>query len=156
MYNYIRPLIFFSIIIGLCFGILLAIPVVQIFIVFLFFVVGGVSVLLLKRSRFLQDISTQDGIIIGCISGFVSVLAASVSFLFFAAILSSIFSGMYSMVTAFFASISYFIVLLVLVFCIGIINAIFNAGSALLVVSICDGLNKKDDKTKFGTELERK
>ena len=152
MFNYIRPAIFFSILSGLVLGVLLSIPVIQIFIVFLFFALGGIITILLKRSRFIEIPEIKDGIIIGCISGFVSVIAASVSFLICAAILSSIFSGMYSMVTAFFTSVSYFIVLLLLVFCIGIINAIFNAGSALLVVSLYNGESLQKYK-KF--ELER-
>ena len=139
MVNYIRPLMFFSIIAGLVLGFLLAVPVIQIFVAVLFFAVGAAVFVMLKNKQFLENVNQKDGIIIGCVSGFVSVIAASVSFLFFAGIFNIVFSGMYAMITAFFTSPSYFIVLLLLVFCIGIINAIFNAGSALLIVSLYNG-----------------
>ena len=141
MIDYIRPLMFFSIITGLILGILLSLPVIQIFSAVLFFMVGALVCVMLKNKHFVENISQKDGIIIGCISGFVSVVAASVSFLLFAGILNVIFSGMYAMITAFFTSVSYFIVLVLLIFCIGIINAIFNAGSALLIVSFYNGKN---------------
>ena len=89
--NYIRPTVFLSAIFGLVLGILLVVPVVQLFLIFLFWIIGAVIVYMLKRNNFIGQFSQREGIIIGSISGMISVIAAAVSFIPLSMIVGAIF-----------------------------------------------------------------
>ena len=137
---YIRPTIFLSIVLGAAIGILLAIPIIQLFIFFAFWIIGGIIVFLLRPSNFLYQAAEKEGIIIGCVSGFISIIAATITFLPLSAIVGFFYKAPF--VLSFFSSLSSFVVLIMLVFCIAIINMIFNIASALLVIYIFNNLTK--------------
>lgn len=149
---YIRPAAFLGGIIGLGLGFLLAIPIIQLFIVFIFFAIGAIVIILLSQNHFMEKFEQKDGIIIGGVSGFVSVITASICFLAIALIFNGIFNGTYGMILAFFTSFSAFVVLCILIFCIAFMNMIFNIGSALLAVSFYDSIKKKEIKPQFKVE----
>ena len=150
--NYIKPVIFLSVLMGLIFGVLLVIPVVQMFMIFAFWVVGGVIAFLLKRHNFIGQFGQKEGIIIGSVSGMMSVLAAAVSFGPLSMIVGAI--GNTVSVAFFFSSVFSAFVFLMLVFFIGLMNIIFNIGSALLVISIVNGLEQnQEEKQEFKIEL---
>lgn len=138
---YIKPSIFLGIIFGLILGILLTIPIIQLFVIFVFLGIGAFVALLLKQNKFLEKFEQKDGIIIGGVAGFVSVIGATISFLSIVFIAELFFSGAFAMIKSFFSSISSFIVLCIFIFCLAFMNMLFNMGSALLVVS----LSKKED-----------
>ncbi|MCR4880862.1 MAG: hypothetical protein K6A44_02805 [bacterium] len=146
---YLRPSAFLGGVIGLVLGFLLAIPIIQLFVVFVFFGIGAITVFMLKQNHFMDSFEQKDGIIIGGVSGFVSIITATVSFLVLALLLGSIFAGTYDMIMAFFGSFSAFVVLCILIFCVAFMNMIFNMGSALLVVSLYGNVEKKEDKPQF-------
>lgn len=146
---YIRPSIFLGSVLGLILGFLLAIPIVQLFVIFIFFGIGAIVTMLLKQNNFTDKFEQKDGIIIGGVSGFMSVIAASVSFLLIALIIGAIFKGTYDMILAFFMSFSAFIMLCILIFCLAFMNMIFNIGSALLMVSLYENIKKEEDKPQF-------
>ena len=147
--NYIRPAGFLGAVLGLILGFLLVIPIIQLFVIFVFFGVGAIVVMMLRQNNFMEKFSPKDGIIIGGAAGFVSVIAASISFLLLALLFGLIFKGTYDMILAFFMSFSSFVVLCILIFCIAFMNMIFNMGSALLVLTMYENINKKEDKPRF-------
>ena len=147
--TYIKPAIFLGAIFGLGLGILLALPIVQLFVIFLFFGIGAFVVLMLRQNNFIQNFEQKDGAIIGGIAGFVSVISASIAFLAIALVSGSIFAGSYGMIRAFFMSFSAFTVLAILIFCIAFMNAIFNMGSAMLVITLFNNKQAKEEKPKF-------
>ena len=104
--SYIRPSAFLGTIIGLVLGVLMTIPIIQLLVIFVFFGIGSIVTILLMKNHFRDKFETKDGIIIGGIAGFVSVISASAVFLVLALLLGSIFSGTYDMIRAFFMSFS--------------------------------------------------
>ncbi len=150
--SYIKASAFLGIIIGLVLGVLMTIPVIQLFAVFVFFGVGSIVTMLLKQNHFINTFQTKGGIIIGGISGFLSVISASVVFLILALLFGSIFSGTYDMIRAFFMSFSAFVMLLILIFCVAFMNMIFNMGSSLLVLSLYGNVKTSEQKSEFKIE----
>ena len=153
--EYIKPVIFLSAIIGLNLGILLAIPIIQLFVIFVFFAVGAIVTVLFKKNKVVDVLGTKQGIIIGGTSGFVSVIFASVSFLLLALLTGSIFSGAYVMIRSFFMSFGSFAVLLLFIFCIAFMNTLFNMGASLLVISLYNGMIKNEAPQKFKVESKK-
>jgi len=150
--NYIKPVAFLSILMGLIFGVLLVIPIVQMFMIFAFWIVGGVIAFLLKRNNFIGQFGQKEGIIIGSVAGMISVVAAAVSFVPLSLIIGAI--GNTVSVGFFFSSIFSAFVFVMLVFFIGLMNIIFNIGSALLVISLVNGFEQnKSEKQEFKVEL---
>ena len=147
--SYIRPSAFLGAIIGLILGVLMTIPIVQLFAIFVFFGVGAIVTLMLIKNHFINSFESKGGVIIGGVSGFVSVISASVSFLILALLFGSIFSGTYDMLRAFFMSFSALVVLIILIFCVAFMNMIFNMGAALLVLSL---FYKNGEQTEFKVE----
>ena len=152
--SYIRPAAFLGAIIGLVLGVLMILPIIQLFAVFIFFGVGSIVMIMLKQNHFRDSFQTKDGMIIGGISGFVSVLSASLIFLILALLFGNIFSGTYDLIRAFFMSFSSFVVLLILIFCIAFMNMMFNMGSAVLVLSLYENVKNEENKTEFKVEKE--
>jgi len=155
--NYIRPTVFLSAIFGLVLGILLVVPVVQLFLIFLFWIIGAVIVYMLKRNNFIGQFSQREGIIIGSISGMISVIAAAVSFIPLSMIVGAIFktvSVSFLFTTSFMSSIFSLFVLFMLIFFIGLVNMIFNIASALGVIAIFNNfIEEKTEETEFKVEL---
>ena len=145
---YIKLSVFFGTIIGIILGILMTIPIIQLFAIFIFFAVGSIVMFLLKKNNISDGFQTKDGVIVGGISGFCSAISASIVFLILALIVGSIFSGTYDMIKAFFMSFSSVVVLLILIFCIAFMNMIFNMGSALLVLSLYGKVQKAEFKVE--------
>lgn len=154
--NYIKPTIFLSIIMGLAFGIMLLIPIVQLFMIFVFWIVGGVIVYLLKRNNFVGQFGQKEGIIIGSVSGMATVVAAAISFVPLSMLIGAIFNTVsvnFLFTTSFFSSIFSLFVLIMLIFFIGLMNIIFNVGSALLAISIINSIEPKEEITEFKIEM---
>ena len=154
---YIKPALFFSILSGFLCGILLLIPVVQLFMIFAFWIIGGVIVYMLKKNNFVGQFGQREGIIIGCVSGMVSVVAASVVFLPLSMLVGAIFktaSVSFIFATSVFSSIFSVFVIAMLVFFVGLVNIIFNIASALLVIGIYNSLEKNNEEPQeFKIEL---
>jgi len=149
---YVKPAAFFSILMGLLFGILLLVPIVQLFMIFVFWLVGGIIVYMLKKNNFVGQFGQREGIIIGSVSGMLSVLAASVSFLPFSMLIGVIFKT--ASATPFFSSVFSVFVLVMLVFFIGLMNIIFNIASALLVIGIYNKIeNNTEEPQEFKIEM---
>ena len=155
--NYIKPAAFLSIIAGLMLGILLLIPVIQLFVLFAIWFVGAAIVYLLKKNNFIGQFTNKEGIVIGCISGMLSVVAASVSFIPLSMIIGAIFNTVSINIlftTSFFSSVFSVFVLIILIFFIGLINILFNIASALGVIAIFNNLlEEKKEDTEFKIEL---
>ncbi len=155
--NYVKPAAFLSAIIGLIFGFLLLIPIVQLFMIFAFWIVGAVIVYMLKRNNFIGQFGEKEAIVIGSISGMVSVLAAAVSFLPFSMIIGAIFKTLsvsFLFTTSFFSSIFSFFVLILFIVFVGLMNIIFNIGSSLLIIAIYNNLEKNTEESpEFKIEL---
>ena len=155
--NYVRPTAFLSVIMGLFFGVLLLIPIVQLFMIFAFWLVGGVIVYLLKKSDFIGQFTQKEGIIIGSVAGMMSVVAAAISFVPLSMIVGAIFNTVsvsFMFTTSFFSSVFSIFVLMMLIFFIGLMNIIFNIGSALLVISFINGFEpNNEEKPEFKVEL---
>ena len=154
---YVKPAIFLSVLAGLLFGILLLVPVVQLFMIFVFWIVGGFIVYMLKKNNFVGQFGKREGVIIGCVSGMISVLAASIIFLPLSMLLGAIFktaSVSFLFATSFFSSIFSVFVLAMLVFFVGLMNIIFNIASALLVIGIYNNLeNNTEEPQEFKIEM---
>lgn len=157
--NYIKPTMFFSVVMGLVLGVLILVPIVQLFIILAFGLIGGIVAFLLRKNNFIGQFREKEAIIIGCVTGMSSVLAASVSFLPISIIVGAIAktaSPLFFFNTSFFTSIYSFFVLLMLVFFIGLMNIIFNIASALFVIWIYNSAeaNKPEESsTDFIVEL---
>ncbi len=154
---YVKPAAFLSILMGLLFGILLLVPIIQLFMIFAFWIIGGVVVYLLKKNNFIGQFGQREGIIIGCVSGMVSVFAASAVFLPISMLVGAIFktaSISFLFSTSFFSSVFSVFVLAMLIFFIGLMNIIFNIASALLVIWIYNSIeNNVDEPQEFKIEL---
>ena len=145
--NYIKPTIALSIMSGLVLGLVLLIPYLGVFSLFLFLIIGGVIVYILKRANFVGIFSQKEGIAIGTISGVVSVCSAAVVFLPIYLLINFIFHlrGMYSFfATSFSTSIYDLIVIIMMIIFLGFINALFNIGSALVAIYIVNTYFEKD------------
>ena len=151
--NYIKPTIILSVLAGLALGIILLIPFIQVFAIFVFWFIGGAIVYILKRANFVGIFSQKEGVAIGTISGVVSVCAASIVFLPLLFIVNFIFHlrGLFSFFApTFFTSLYDLIVIVMLIIFLGFINAIFNVGSALASIYI---VNTYFEKEKSSEEI---
>ena len=157
--NYIKPTMFFSVVLGLILGVLLLVPIVQLFIILAFGLIGGIVAFLLRRSNFIGQFGEKEAVIIGCVTGMASVLAASVSFLPLSIILGAItktVSPLFFFNASFFTSVFSFFVMIMLVFFLGLMNIMFNIASALFVIWLFNSTdnNKPEEETKdFIVEL---
>jgi len=155
--SYVRPTIFLSAVFGLFCGLLLVIPFIQFFMFFIFWLVGGLIVYLLRRNNFIGQFTQKEGIVIGCVSGMVSVVAASISFIPLSMIVGAIFktvSVSFLFTTSFSSSLFSLFVLIMFVFFIGLMNMIFNIASALAVIAIFNNLiQDQKEETEFKIEL---
>jgi len=155
--NYIKPTAFLSIILGLVFGVLLLIPIVQLFMIFPFWLIGGIVVYLLKKHNFVGQFGQKEGIIFGSVAGMTSVVAASISFIPLSMLIGAIFntvSASFFFTTSFLSSIFSIFVLIMLIFFIGLMNIIFNIGAALLMISILNGFEQNQEPAQeFKIEL---
>ncbi len=155
--NYIRPTAFLSTIAGLILGILLLIPVVQLFVLFVIWFVGAAIVYLLKKNNFIGQFTNKEGIVIGCISGMFSVIGASITFLPLSMLIGAIFNTVsinMLFTTSVFSSFFSVFVLIMLIFFIGLINILFNIASALGVIAIFNNLlEDKKEENEFKIEL---
>ncbi|MCQ2957394.1 MAG: hypothetical protein MJ180_00665 [Candidatus Gastranaerophilales bacterium] len=155
--NYIKPTVFLSILAGLVLGILLLIPALNILALFLFWLVGGMVIYLLKKNNFIGQFTQREGIIVGCITGMISIIAASVSFIPLSLLIGAIFktaSVAFLFSTTFSSNIVSFSILVMIILFLGLINIIFNIASALAVIAIYNNLvEEKQEETEFKVEL---
>ena len=154
MPTYIKPATFLGILAGLGLGFLLALPVIQLFIIFLFLGIGGFAILVLKQNNFLQNFSQKDGAIIGGISGLTAVFAAAVTFIPFSLLIGAIFKTN-GLIFSFFTSPSSFVVFIMLLICLAIMNMAFNIGTALLVISVLESLQHKTQQETIKINQEK-
>jgi len=150
--NYIKPTMFLSILAGLVLGILLLVPAVNILTIFFFWLVGSMVIYLLKRNNFIGQFGQKEGIVVGCITGMISIVAASISFIPLSLLLGAIFKT--ASVALFFSSVVSFSILVMIILFIGLINIIFNIASALAVITIYNNLvEEKQEDIDFKVEL---
>ena len=155
--NYIKPTIFLSVLAGLILGILLFIPAIQILAIFLFWFVGSMVIYLLKRNNFIGQFTQKEGIVVGCITGMLSIIAASASFIPVSLLVGAIFktaSVAFLFSSTFASSIVSFAILIMIILFLGLINIIFNIASALAVITIYNNLiEEKQEDVNFKVEL---
>jgi len=133
----IKPAIVLGAIIGAILGIILLIPYVQALSCLAFGFIGGAIIFYLKKNNLIGLLSSQDGSLMGAISGFVSVFAAAAVYIPISYITSLIFgigkNPEINLISSF-LSFSYSILaLIMIVFFIAMLSSLFNAFSALLV-----------------------
>ena len=155
--NYIKPTMFLSILAGLVLGVLLFIPAIQILAIFLFWLIGGMVIYLLKRNNFIGQFGQKEGIVVGCITGMMSIIAASVSFIPLSLLIGAIFktaSVAFLFSSPFTSSIISFAILIMIILFLGLINIIFNIASALAVITVYNDLiEEKQEDINFKVEL---
>jgi hypothetical protein len=156
---YIKPVLIISTIIGGILGLLTLIPVVNFFVSILFGLVGGFTVYLLKKKTLVGILTLNDGAIIGAISGFISLMVASVVYIPIAFILGkflSIFSIGFSMNVSFLvASFNIFVTFMIVSF-LGFLNAIFSAFSGLIAAFIYEKIENNKEQAEFSIDITDK
>lgn len=136
-----------GLIIGVFTGIALLIPIIKYFVCFGFIFIGAYTVFYLKKNSFLDFISTQRGIIIGAVSGFTSLMTASLIYLPVSFLLNIFFGPLakvgFNPTTSFLVTSFNFFVIFILVFFVALLSALFNAFSGFIVVYIYQYLENK-------------
>lgn len=143
-------------IVGAVLGTILLIPFINsISCLILFTFVGAGIVTYLKKKSYVGILSMQDGALIGAASGFVSLIAASAIYLPVSYIISLFTSptaktGVSIASSILVASYSIF-VLIMIVFFMALLSALFNAFSGLLAAYIFDRIenNPEQEATDF-------
>lgn len=148
----IKSTVILSAILGAILGFVLLIPVVNYFSCFLFTFIGGAIVYYLKKNNFVGILSTQDGALIGAIAGFTAIIAGSVTFSPIQLALNIIFNSIKGNgmgILGSFAVVGYNIFAIgMLVFFLGLLSAIFNAFSGLIVAYIYQKIENTEDLTE--------
>ena len=155
---YFMPTLILSAIIGGILGLLTLIPIINLFAFLAYGLVGGLTVYLLKRKALVGILSINDGTIIGAISGFVAVIAASIVYMPIAFILGQFlaaFSIGFKMNVPFWvASLNIFFTFMIVSF-LGFLNALFSAFSGLIAAFIYEKIESQteQDRAEFRIDI---
>lgn len=156
MRNILKTSVILSTIAGLAAGVLLLIPFLTPLVFLLLFVIIGAGIIVyLKKNDLVGILSIQDGTLIGAVSGFISLVAASVIYLPILFLFNLIFgSHAYKFgLGSSFTMLSYNLFFAVmLVFFIGLLSAIFNAFTGMITAYIYEKI--EDKPFDFQTHLE--
>lgn len=153
----IKPAIVLGALIGGVLGVILLVPYIQGLSCFLFAFTGAAIIFYLKRNNLTGVLSLQDGALIGSVSGFTSIITASVILVPIAFILNMIFSSQLktgiNLITSF-ISFSYSIfALLMIIFFIAMLSSLFNAFSALIVAYIYEKIECNNNIPEERTDI---
>ncbi|MDD3012692.1 MAG: hypothetical protein PHC34_03210 [Candidatus Gastranaerophilales bacterium] len=126
---------------GAILGVILLIPFINSFSCFILFTVVGAGIIFyLKKNSFIGVLSLQDGAMIGAISGFISLITASLVYLPASYILSLIFSPLSkaggNILSSFIVTSYSIFVMIMLVFFMALLSALFNAFCGLIAAYI--------------------
>jgi hypothetical protein len=137
----IKPSLTLGAISGAILGIFLLIPFINSFSCFILFTIVGAGVVFyLKNNSFIGILSLQDGAFIGAVSGFVSLITAALVYIPLSYILGLIFSPLSkaggTLVSSFIVASYSIFVMIMLVFFMALLSALFNAFSGLIVAYI--------------------
>ncbi len=141
MQNIIKSSFVLGAILGLCSGLLLLIPFIAPLIFILLFLIISVAIIIyLKKNAFIGLLSVQDGAIIGTISGFISIVAASMIYIP-GLYLINLFVGNVATknfnLSDFLSMASYNLTIIVMiVFFIALLGALFNAFTGMVAAYI--------------------
>ena len=152
----IKPSLTIGAVLGAILGAILLIPFINGFSCFILFTaIGAGIVVYLKKNSYIGILTPQDGAFIGAISGFISLTTASLIFLPGSYIIS-LFSSPVSKAGASIASsilvASYSIfVMIMIVFFMALLSALFNAFSGLIAAYIFERIenNPAREETEF-------
>lgn len=146
MERFILPSIYLGAISGVVFGILLLIPYISPFIFFLMFILAGIlAVCVIKKSSSVGLLTIYDGLLIGSISGFISIIATSIIYL----PIVSIFGGYFSMK-------GYdLLAILIVVVSTALLSALFNAFSGLVTAYVFEKMDTKYMSFQDHFEIEQ-
>ena len=159
MKNILKTSVILSAIAGLAAGFLLLIPfLTPLILLLLFNIIGAGIVIYLKKNTLVGILSIQDGALIGAVTGFISLIAASVVYLPLLFIIDLLF-GTHPYKFALnnsFTMISYNLFFAVmLVFFTGLLSAIFNAFTAMVAAYIYEKMENKPFEFHTNFEIEQ-
>ncbi len=148
MKKIIKPVVILSALIGAIMGILILIPIINVFICLIFSLIGAGIVVFLKQRNLVGVLSVNDGAFIGAISGAVATISATIIYVPMVWFLG-LFIKSYGMLSlnagASFVIASYnIIVIAMLVFFLAMLNALFNSFSALIATYIYEKIEEKE------------
>jgi hypothetical protein len=157
MGNLLKTALILSAIAGLAAGVLLLIPfLTPLVFLALFTIYGALLIVYLKRNNMVGILTMQDGALLGAISGFASIPSAlivymPISFIF------SLFQGQ-SSVFGFKSSFTTFgysvFILIMLVFFVALLSAVFNAFSGMMAAFIYEKIEDKPFDFQSHIDLE--
>lgn len=137
MERFFIPSLKIGVLSGVILGILLLIPFISPLIFFLMFILSGIAVIvILKRHNSVGLLSIYDGCSIGAISGFVSLLSASIIYVPITFLLGRHFSIKGYEILA----------VLMVTFCAALLSALFNAFSGLVTAYIYEKIENRNIK----------
>ncbi|MFH0702773.1 MAG: hypothetical protein V2B14_04455 [bacterium] len=114
--------------------------------------IGAGVVFYLKRNSFVGILSLQNGALIGAISGFVSILAASLIYLPISYILSLFLSPInrqgFNFISSFLVMGFSLAIIIMLVFFLALLSALFNAFSGLIIAYIYEKFENNPIKSE--------
>jgi hypothetical protein len=159
MGNILKTSVILSAIAGLAAGFLLLIPfLTPLIFLMLFVIIGAGVVVYLKKNELVGILSIQDGTLIGAVSGFVSLAAASVVYLPLLFIINLIFGthlnqfGLSNSLTI----ISYNLIFAVMmVFFTGLLSAVFNAFTGMVAAYIYEKIETRPFDFDSHLEIEQ-
>ena len=159
LYTLIKPAAVLGAIIGAIFGIVTLIPFIQCLTCFAIVFIGAGVVFYLKRNAFVGILSIQDGALIGGISGFTALVAASIIFLpvtYIISLFSSHLPKTEINLTSSIMATSYILFILpMFVFFLALLSALFNAFSGLVVAYIYEKIENNPMKDEGGIDIEQ-
>lgn len=152
MGNILKTAVILSAIAGFAAGVLLLIPfLTPLIFLMLFIAIGAGIIVYIKRHNFVGFLTIQDGALIGAISGFISLSAASVIYLPVWLIISLIFNK-HTFSFGISSPMTDFIIVLMMVFFVALLSAVFNAFSAMIATYIYEKI--EDKPFEFNTNFE--
>lgn len=160
---YFKPVAVLSSVIGVVLGLLLLFPffTFNFLVCFLFSVISGLVILYLKKNMLVGILEPKDGAIIGGLVGFIAIAAASMVYVPMFWAITSLFKdfgaglGLSAVANILIQNFNIFLALIYVMF-FGMLGAIFNAFTGLIVVFIYERFDtsKPEDTTHFVIEEE--
>ncbi len=155
MERFIKPSIALGALSGLVFGILLLMPFIAPFMFFFMFILAGIIVIVaLKKTNTAGVITLQNGSIIGALTGFFSLIAASIFYIPIAYLIDIIFNknpDTFRISTSFSMNSYDLMAISMLIFFTAVLSAITNAFTAMVTAFIYEKIENK--KTSFEDHL---
>jgi len=128
---YWKPSLILGAIIGAIYGLVLALPFIQCMACFGFIFIGAIVVVYLKKKQVVGILSVQDGAIIGAISGFSAMVAASAVCIPVQSIINLFNKSGINFFSSFWVTSFSLLVIPMIVFFMAALSALFNSFSGL-------------------------